>query len=314
MRILHIFDASNYIYIGNAKKQSAIRGVRECDGEYIPNRAPIGGVTFLASKIIPILENGEDIFIAFDRKPIYKMEMYRKVFGYEREYKGQRKKDNGVFKQKDFAEQLVNLAGVPCGFADEFEADDVIYSIWKKYYDSYDYIRIHSEDSDLAFMVDNKTEIIPVKSNGRHITVSNYHYTVHTNQLTPYNMALLLKVILGDSSDHISGTGDAKEWLSAFADVVEKHGFEMQKMGDIQYCREFIIKVVTEHPELKNAHNALNIFNLVTPVLINTENFDEPGCQGDIKMLKAITGLVQKRLDYPVIEDYLSEYISEFNS
>lgn len=314
MRILHIFDASNYIYIGNAKKQNAIRGVRECDGEYVPNRAPIGGVTFLASKILPILENKEDIFVAFDRRPDYKIEMYRKVFGYEREYKGQRKKDMGVFKQKDFAEQLVNLAGVPCGYADSFEADDVIYSIWKKYYDCYDYIRIHSEDSDLAFMVDNKTEIIPVKSNGRHITLSNYHYTVHTNQLTPYNMALLLKVILGDSSDHITGTGDAKEWLNAFADVVNNQGYDMQKMGDINYCKEFIIKVVTAHPELKNAHNALNIFNLVTPVIINTENLDEPACQGDIKMLKAITGLVQKRLDYPTIEDYLNEYISEFNS
>lgn len=146
MRILHILDASNYIYIGNAKKESAIRGVRECDGEYVPNRAPIGGVTFLASKILPILEAGEDIFIAFDRRPDFKHEMYKKVFGYEKEYKGQRKRDTGVFKQKDFAEQLVNESGVPCGAIEGREADDVIYAVWKKYYDEYDYIRIHTED------------------------------------------------------------------------------------------------------------------------------------------------------------------------
>lgn len=314
MRILHIFDASNYIYIGNAKKENAIRGVREQDGEYIPNRAPIGGVTFLASKIIPILEVGEDIFIAFDRKPDYKHEMYKKVFGYEKEYKGQRKHDHGVFKQKDFAEQLVTLAGVPCGFIERHEADDVIYSIWKKYYDEYDYIRIHTEDSDLAFMVDYKTEILPVKNNGRHITVENYHYTVHTKQLTPYNMTLLLKMIMGDSSDNISGTGGVTEWVEAFRDIVDRTDFDMQRMGDIQYCKQFIIKVVTEHPELKNAHNALNIFNLVTPALINIEELDEPASQGDIKMLKAMTGMMRRREDYPVIEDYLQEYISEYNS
>lgn len=314
MRILHIIDASNYIYIGNAKKENAIRGVRECDGEYVPNRAPIGGVTYLAGRISRMLETGEDVFVAFDRYPTYKHDMYKKVFGYEKSYKGQRKRNDGVFKQKDFAEKLVELAGVPCGSIEGHEADDIIYAVWKKYYDEYDYIRIHTEDSDLAFMVDYKTEILPVKSNGRHITVSNYHHTVHTNTLTPYNMTLLLKMIQGDSSDNITGTGDAVKWIEAFHDITERFGYDMKKMGDIQYCREFIIKVVTEHPYLKNAHNALNIFNLVTPVLVNIEDIDEPSNSGDINMLKAITGMMRKREDYPVIEDYLNEYLSEYNS
>ena len=314
MRILHIFDASNYIYIGNAKKENAIRGVRECDGEYVPNRAPIGGATFLMSRIIPILEADEDIFIAFDRSPKYKAEMYKRVFGYEKTYKGQRKKDTGIFKQKDFAEQLVALAGVPYGYVEDHEADDVIYSVWKKYYNDYDYIRIHTEDSDLAFMVDKKTEIIPVRSNGRHITTQNYHYTVHKNSLTPYNMVLLLKMIMGDSSDNISGTGDAEGWIQAFITTVDKFGYDMQKMGDIDYCTEFIIKVVTENPDLKNASNALSIFNLVTPSLVNIRELDEPSNEGNIPMLKAMTGMIRRRDDFPIIEDYLQEYISEYNS
>ena len=314
MKILHILDASNYIYIGTAKKESAIRGVRECDGEYVPNRAPIGGVTFLASRVLRILESGEDIFVAFDRTPIYKKEMYKKVFGHEKEYKGQRKKNLGIFQQKNFAEQCMILAGVPCGAIEEHEADDIIYTMWKKYYDEYDYIRIHSEDSDLAFMVDNKTEIIPVKSNGRHITLNNYIQTVHTNTITPYNMALLLKVIQGDSSDNIPGTGDVMAWGEAFHDVTERLGYDMRNMGDIDYCKQFLMKVVTEHPELKNAHNALNILNLVTPCLVNLGDLEEPACEGNSDMLKAITGIIRPKPGYQALEDALSEYLSEYNS
>lgn len=314
MKVLHIFDASNYIYIGTAKKENAIRGVRECDGQYVPNKAPIGGVTFLASRILRVLEAGEDIFVAFDRTPTYKKEMYKKVFGYEKEYKGQRKKNFGIFQQKEFAEACVRLAGVPhCGI-EEHEADDIIYAIWKRYYNDYNYIRIHSEDSDLAFMVDEKTEIVPVKSNGRHITLDNYLQTVHTNTITPYNMALLLKVIQGDSSDNIPGTGDVMKWVEAFHDITERLGYDMRKMGDVDYCKEFIMKVVTEHPDLKNAHNALNIFNLVTPCLVNISDLDEPACAGDISMLKAITGIIRPRNEYPMLEDALYEYLSEYNS
>lgn len=314
MKVLHIFDASNYIYIGTAKKENAIRGVRECDGQYVPNKAPIGGVTFLASRILRVLEAGEDIFVAFDRTPTYKKEMYKKVFGCEKEYKGQRKKNFGIFQQKQFAEACVRLAGVPYGGIEEHEADDIIYTMWKRYYDDYNYIRIHSEDSDLAFMVDEKTEIVPVKSNGRHITLDNYLQTVHTNTITPYNMALLLKVIQGDSSDNIPGTGDVMKWVEAFHDITERLGYDMRKMGDVDYCKEFIMKVVTEHPDLKNAHNALNIFNLVTPCLVNISDLDEPACAGDISMLKAITGIIRPRNEYPMLEDALYEYLSEYNS
>lgn len=309
---LHILDVSNYIYIGNVKGENAIRGVRECDGAYIPNRAPIGGITFLAKHVAKILESGEDVFLAFDRKPVFKQKMYKDVFGFEKEYKGQRKRNNGVFIQKDFAEQLMRATGVPCGAIEDHEADDIIYSVWRKYYDDYNYIRIHTEDSDLAFMVDEKTEILPVKSNGRHITLENYIYQVHTNSLTPYNMALLLKMIGGDQSDNIQGTGDQLAWVEAFKDTCDKYGYNMAEMGNVDRCRDFIIKVVTEHPDLKNAHMALNIYNLVTPCLVNIEDLDEPGNSGNLGMMKDITGIMRPSQRYPELEDILGEYIREY--
>lgn len=312
MRILHIFDVSNFVYIGNVKKDSAVRGVRECDGAYIPNKAPVGGVTFLAEKVLNVLNCGEDVFLAFDRKPEYKLKMYKEVFGHEKEYKGQRLKNTGVYKQKDFAEQLMRMAGVPCGALEEYEADDVIYTIWKKYYNDYDYIRIHSEDSDLAFMVDNKTEIIPVKRDGRHITLESYMYTVHKTEITPYNMSLLLKVFLGDKSDNIAGTGDAVEWLTAVKEYFDEAGIKPEMCGDIDVCREVLIKVNAAHPELKNGFMALNILKLVTPCIINSDDFDIPGNTGNIRMLKAITGIMRPVREFPEIEDCLDGYITEY--
>lgn len=311
MRILNILDMSNYIYIGNAKKQYVIRGVREDDGQYIPNKAPIGGTTFLAEHILRILRSKEDILLAIDRRPDIKKDQYEKTFGFAKEYKGQRNKDLSVFKQKAFAEQLMERCEVPTGAVEGHEADDVIYTVWKYYYNEYDKIYIHSEDSDLAFMVDDKTEILPVKSTGRHITKENYALTVHKNEITPYNMSLLLKTFMGDKSDNISGTGDAVAWLEAIKPVMARQGITPDKFGDEDICRDVIKEAIKDNPNLKNAHMALQIFNLVTPCLCNINDIDIPSNSGNIPMLSAITGIQRPVEQYPEVEDLLAEYISE---
>lgn len=314
MKILHIFDVSNYIYIGNVKHENAIRGVRECDGQYIPNRAPIGGITFLTNKILQVAERKEDMFLAFDRKPTLKQKMFKDTFGFDKEYKGQRTRDLKIFLQKEYAEKLIMETGIAGDAVDAHEADDLIYTIWKTYYGYYDYIRIHTEDSDLAFMVDMKTEILPVRADGRHITVDNYHYSVHKNEVIPYNMSLLLKMVQGDKSDNIAGTGDAVGWVTAMKDITDRYPeFDMRLMGDVNYCKRFIIKVINEHPDLKNAHNALNIFNLVTPCLINPEEIVAPSSECNLRMLRALSGIARPCQEFPILENTLKEYIDEFN-
>ena len=55
-----------------------------------------------------------------------------------------------------------------------YEADDIIYSAVKKYYDRYDKIHIYTGDSDMAFLIDEKVDICPASSRAKHITRDNY--------------------------------------------------------------------------------------------------------------------------------------------
>jgi hypothetical protein len=314
MRILHILDCSNYIYVGTFRNVNAVRGVRESDGDYIPNKAPIGGVTYMADNILNILSlKDNDIILAWDRKPTNKQADYLNFLGFEKEYKGQRSKNFDVFKQKTFAENVMRECRIPCAALEGYEADDLIYSLWKRYHDEYDYIRIHTEDSDLAFMVDEKTEIIPVKNGGRHIVVDNYNITLHKNQIIPYNMSILDKVVRGDQSDNIPGLGDYKDWIAAIKYAMKDLCYDMKEMGDIQKCREVLQRTVVMFPQLPNAPKALNILSLVTPYLVSLEEVDEPGnAIVDIQMLKSVSGL--QRPAGQRIEDLLAEYLYEFNS
>lgn len=310
MRTLHIVDVSGMVYAGNNKKEFATRGVRESDEGYAPNRAPIGGCTYVADKLSQIVNSGEDMVVCFDRYPKIKHDMYTSAFGYDG-YKAKRGKNSDVYKQKDFLERLLAEAKIQCVASDDYEADDLIYSYWKDYYDEYDYIRIHTHDRDLAFMVDNKTAILPVASNGVTIDMDTYPVTTNTKMMVPYNMVLLIKMMYGDTSDNIPGIGAA--WLRPIVSQMKEMGRNPEDYGNVNLCRELIIELVGKSPDLPNAMNALNTFNLVTPMYLNTDRFGRPNCGGDIGILRSIARMRTKPEGYSLIEDMLCEYITEFN-
>lgn len=310
MKTLHLFDISGYIYAGDRKKEFATRGVRESDEGYTPNRAPIGGCTFAADRISRVVNAGEDVVVCFDRYPKKKHEMYTGTFEYDG-YKVKRGKNTDIYKQKDFAELLLNEAGILCAACDEYEADDIIYSYWRDYHDEYDYIRIHSHDRDLAFMVDEKTAILPVSSTGVTIDMETYPVTTNQKMMVPYNMVLLIKTLYGDTSDNIPGIG--ADWLRPIVSLMKDLGRKPEDYGNVNLCRELIIELVDRNPNLPNAMNALNTFNLVTPLYLNTDRFGRPNCDGDIGTLKSIVRMRTKPEGASLIEDMLCEYITEFN-
>lgn len=310
MKTLHLFDISGYVYAGDRKKEYATRGVRESDAGYTPNRAPIGGCTYIADKLSQVLNSGEDMVICFDRYPKIKHDMYFGTFGWDG-YKAKRGKNTDIFKQKDFAERLLNAANILCVACDEYEADDLIYSYWKDYYDEYDNIRIHTHDRDLAFMVDEKTAILPVASNGVTIDMSTYSITTNQKMMVPYNMVLFTKLMYGDTSDNIPGIGG--DWLRPIVAQMKEMDTKPEDYGKVNLCRELIIELVGKCPDLPNAANALNTFNLVTPLYLNTDRFGRPNCDGDIGILRSIARMRTKPEGYSLVEDMLCEYITEFN-
>lgn len=310
MRTLHIVDVSGMVYAGSRKNEIATRGVRESEGAYVANRAPIGGCTYVADKLIQIVNSGEDIVVCFDRYPKKKHDMYFGTFGWDG-YKAKRGKNSDVYKQKDFLELLLKEAGIACVAYDEYEADDLIYSYWRDYYEQYDYIRIHSHDRDLAFMVDNKTAILPVASNGVTIDMDSYPVTTNMKMMVPYNMVLLIKLMYGDASDNITGIG--AHWLRPLVSKMKEMGKTPEDYGNVNLCRELIIETASANADLSGAADALNIFNLVTPMYLNTDRFDRPNCDGDIGILRSIARMRTKPEGHSLIEDMLCEYITEFN-
>ncbi len=310
MRTLHLFDISGYIYAGDRKKEYAVRGVRESDEGYAPNRAPIGGCTYIADKLTQTLNSGDDMVVCFDRYPKLKHEMYQSIF-MEDGYKAKRSRNSDVFKQKDFAERLLNESGILCAACEEYEADDIIYSYWKDYHDEYDYIRIHSHDRDLAFMVDEKTAILPVASNGVTIDMDTYPVTTNTKMMVPYNLVLFIKLMYGDTSDNIPGIG--ADWLRPIIAQMKEMGTTPEDYGNVNLCRNLLIELVGKRPDLPNAMNALNTFNLVTPMYLNTDRFGRPNCNGDIGIIRSIARMRIKPEGYSLVEDMLCEYITQYN-
>lgn len=70
--ILRILDCSQYIYAGSYKNSTIARGVRESDGVYKENDAPIGGVRFLINSAAKLCNDNTVVIPVFDSTPTIK--------------------------------------------------------------------------------------------------------------------------------------------------------------------------------------------------------------------------------------------------
>lgn len=311
MRTLNILDVSNFIYVYHYKNIEANRGVREEDGYFMANSAPIGGVVGLMQAIKKYITMDEDILLCFDRKPEYNKRLYQSIYG-EDGYKSQRPASRErIFVQKDFAERLCQHLHLPICAVEEMEADDCIYSAWKYYRSDYDHIRIRTNDSDLAFMVDSITDIQHVGKGDAILNKDNYAITLRKDVYMDYNTILLHKFLFGDTADHIKGMD--KAWWGVFPPYLEEHNISMEELGDLNVCRQVIAGVVAEQPSLPMAPYALDIFNLLAPKLVPRSEIDLPGKTVDMDALDYIINLKTKGNDRWGIEDLLSDYLTEYH-
>lgn len=310
---LHILDVSNYIHQGSYGKYYINRGVRETNGEYEPNDAPIGGVKFLIDKLAQLIGNPNNVVIpVFDRTPTIKRKMYFDAYGDEYGYKGTRtKKSNTIGIQREYAEKILLDMGFPVKAVDGYEADDVIYSIVQYYGDDFDKIYIHTRDSDLSFLVSPKVHIAKVGDQGKDIDIYNYSTVVERGENVLYNTCHLRKLCKGDTSDNIPGVG--WRWAELLDTIISKEDYP--KLGDLSLCRKYIRDVVAKFPAEPGGHNVLRTFNIVVPLLVPFEELDDfDGDMTDIDLYKFkyySTGW-DSRLDKWNLEDWLEEYIDSY--
>lgn len=307
---LHILDTSNYIYAGTFSGFTIQRGVRESDGEYGPNEAPIGGVRFLLHQIGIIMRNPNAVIMpVFDRPPVIKRQMYYDTFGLEYGYKaGRKSKDNSIGIQRNYAEEILRDMGFVVQCAEEYEADDIIHSLVQYYKNDYDHIYIHTKDSDLHYLVGPNVSIEPVGDKGKHIDFYNYTTACKKDEFMPYNTVHLRKLISGDTSDNIPGIG--KEWAPLIDKVMKPD--EYQKLGDLDFARKILRETVAANPSQPGGHNVLRTFNILCPLLVPYDliNDDEPMVNED--KLNYYLHNWNVKEDIWGLEDMLAEYIDSY--
>lgn len=306
---LHIFDMSNYIYAGSFSHKSIGRGVRETNGEYQANEAPIGGVRFAIRQIASYIKEDTVVMPVFDRVPVIKRDMYANAFGSEDGYKGNRPpKKLDITQQQRYAEEIMRDMGMVVQAVEDYEADDVIYSLVQYYKNDFDHIYVHTKDSDLFFLVSENVSISTVGEQGKDINIYNYPTQVHSSEHTLYNTVHLRKLCRGDSSDNIPGVGwDFAEKIDSIVPTEEYN-----KFGDLDLCRSYILKTIRAYPMLDNAHRILSTFNIICPLLIPYEELNDVEEDIDREKLNYYLRDWDKSLDRWNLEDMLMEYIDTY--
>lgn len=308
--VLHILDVNNYMYAGSFFPNYIQRGVREDNGEYISNEAPIGGVAFLIREIGRLLKDKDAVIMAvFDSTPTIKREMYYETFGLEYGYKsGRKSKPAGLNDQIDYAEEILRDMGVIVQRVEGYEADDIIHTITLCYKDDFDHIYIHTKDSDLFYLVSEHVSIDYVGTKGKHIDIYNYNVTCKKDEFTPYNTVHLRKLVAGDVSDNIPGVG--QEWAKLIDGVMQPDEYRL--LGDLDFARKKLKDAITANPTQPGGHNLLRIFNIVCPLQVPYEFLNDDEQMINFDKLSYYIHDWNTSEDIWGLEDMLLEYIETY--
>lgn len=253
-RILRILDVSSYMHAGAVNKFANFRGpVTKTDNGYEIAKVPAGGISLVFNEIHEHFGRCDYIFCC-DRMPTIKQGMYTS-------YKISREHKKNIAIQKEIAETVLQKCGFTVLYDDGYEADDFIYSCVKAFKKEYDRVYIHTGDSDLYFLVDDKVSIAKSHSGAKEVNMQNYSVSCTKGLEIQYNTCTLRKVLYGDSSDDIPAMAPNEiEYLTGalFTPLL------MPLHGDKEVMRSVIESV---------AQFALPQFDLVFP--LDTEVPDE---------------------------------------
>ena len=284
MRELHIFDIGSFVHAGAVNTHSSIddEPIKEADG-YRSVRYMTGGIALILNALagIPSTTTADCVFCA-DRNPTIKKLM---IPG----YKGNRKHPIGIEKQKKIIEIVLENIGYTVLYKDGYEADDFIYSVVKKFKDSYDHMYIYTGDSDLYFLVSDTVTIRPSSSRAKLVTRDNYSDITVGGVHVPYNAITYNKILGGDKSDCIPPLPD--DCIQALAGLTTNELF-YPNMGDRDFLHTMVKQICPAA-----AQQVLNVFPLDVDIPEELEQ------RQDATLLKEWGGLVKanryKRLEEP---------------
>ncbi|WP_342257981.1 DNA polymerase I [Spiroplasma endosymbiont of Nomada ruficornis] len=257
-----IIDGNNLLF--KAYYATAYQGVNLHSLQGIPTNAVYAFIRMLIKYLKS--NNYASVLVAFDAG--------RKTFRHETlaTYKGKRSETPvELIEQLNLVKIFLDLAQIPWGQINNYEADDIIGSIVKNKVASNYQIDIMSSDKDLLQLLDNNIKILnPQKgmSDLKVITISTFQSEY---ELLPYQVTDL-KGLMGDSSDNlpgIKGIGQKtaisllKEYdtLENIIENVEQLKPNVSKLIKLNFNNGIICKQLAQ-------------LNLNTPITGNLETFN----------------------------------------
>lgn len=225
------------VYAGSFNKHSIIPcDIVQTPEGYRERYIPTGGTSQLFNILAQYMSTGDFAFVA-DRRPTIKQEMYPN-------YKISRAHPQHISIGKEVAEYILRDCGFTIHARDGYEADDVIANIVYANHDKYDHIYVHTADSDLYMLVDEKVSIKPTSSQAKEVTLENYGSVVKRGQYTEYNTLVFNKFLKGDPGKDIPGLGSA-----AAQHVIERIAPDpshYEKLGKWRYMRSLVQRLLPD--------------------------------------------------------------------
>lgn len=272
-RVLHVFDVSPFVHAGHVNKYSKLEQIIDVGVTWKTQVTPTGGASLIFNSLYSIVGKGDCVFCC-DRNPTIKKSILPT-------YKCRREHARDIEIEKAVAEYLLELCGFTVIARAGYEADDIAYSIVKKFYNQYDNIYVYTSDSDYYFMVDDKVSIMPSSSRAKQVTKNTYEQVLYKKHIR-YNLQTLLKIADGDTSDDIPALPEPLR--SDVKRVFSNEGVR-QRCGDPEYVRE-MMKVIFP--------DAVKQVDLVFPLIV--EDLPNEIKQPDISMVRNVGDAINNKM------------------
>jgi hypothetical protein len=313
LKILNIFDVSGVLWPHTLTKFGASRIVRG---------VCVGGLHRLSEYISTCMRDGEDILLAFDSET-NRREVYPA-------YKASSVPNSAVIVQAKILLDNLPGMGIPYHKINGLEADDICHYVVKANYDTYDLIRMWSNDNDWCGNLDshNRVSRVSVTRTGINVQCSTFSTNILRGRGLSFNAILPYKVFFRDESDNI-GTFEpvaisknrselltdfvafGREILGDNAHLSSKWTFgqwivaNREMLGEAN-TRELLVRGYAVYPLDLPTGYSLESFKMPEKYELNMENVGK-----FFSMLSAYDSLKYARLPKAEITDRMSAYMSK---
>ncbi|MDK2951383.1 MAG: polymerase [Kosmotogales bacterium] len=190
-----------FLFDGTALFYRAFYGIdmRLRNSEGNPTNALYGVARMLNLFLKQWVKESDGCVFAFDRKEkTHRHKLYK-------EYKGTRKPmPDDLVKQLPYIEELVESFGIRFFSFQTLEADDIIATLSRRYYENFDKVLIVSNDKDLTQLVDERINVLRFMKGISNLELEDREKIKERVGVYPEKVGELLS-ISGDASDNIPG-------------------------------------------------------------------------------------------------------------